>query len=221
MNPALPRHSSVIQSLMAQMDDDRAAIFRVFDDLIGPGSQVFPLDTWAIGAAKRATSSTSAFKLLIESWNMTTARTLLRTHIDTMLRFSAAWLVEDPHKFLMEVIGGKEVRKIKDRNGKLMSDAYLVDALTPRLPWLRDVYKELSGYIHFSGSHVFASISSMQGHGKVSFLISELDLDYPEESWVEVVDCFRESTAVLLDYLRGYAVAKHLTPTQLANGRKN
>jgi hypothetical protein len=35
-------------------------------------------------------SAAAAIKVLVESWNMVSARSLLRTHLDTARRFSAA-----------------------------------------------------------------------------------------------------------------------------------
>lgn len=162
------------------------------------------------GAAKRAISATSALKLLLESWNMVTARTLLRTH---------AWMVDNPHDFAKRIIAGERLDKIKDRNGNQLRDAYLVECMAPTRPWLPEVYKPLSGFSHFSGSHVFASIATLDGAGGVSFHVSESDLDYPQESWVELIDCFREATEILVNYLHGYTQTKRLSPEQLARIR--
>jgi len=181
---------------------------------------MFELDILAFGAAKRAISATSALKLLVESWNLVTARTLLRTHIDTALRFSAAWLVDNPHDFAKKIIAGERLDKIKDRKGNQMRDAYLVERMAAARPWLPEVYKQLSGFVHFSGSHVFASIASFDRKGSVSFHLSEFDLDYPEESWIELIDCFREATEILAHYLHGYAQTKKIPPEQLDKMRE-
>lgn len=53
----------------------------------------------------------------------------------------------------------------------------------------------------------------------MSLLISETDFDFPESSWLEVIDCFRESSSILVKFLDGYAITKRLTPAQLAKGR--
>jgi len=52
----------------------------------GDGAPMFPLDLLASGAVKRSVSSISAMKLLIDTWNMVSARSLLRTHIDAYSR---------------------------------------------------------------------------------------------------------------------------------------
>jgi len=221
MSVSPPSYTPLVQTSLAKLGNDRAMLLNMGKEIFSANNAtMFPLDLLAFCVLKRAVSTASAFKLLIDSWNMVTARTLLRTHIDTALRFCAAWLVSEPHQFAIQVIGGTEIRKMKDRNGQLLTDKYLYECMSTERPWLPTVYKELSGYIHFSGSHVISSISSMDGDGRVSFLASEQDLDYPEESWLEAIGCFRESTEILVNYLHGYATTKGMSPTQFAEGRE-
>lgn len=216
-----PSHSPLVQASLAKLGNDRAMLLDMGKEIFAANNAaMFPLDLLAFGVLKRAVSTISAFNLLIDSWNMVTARTLLRTHIDTALRFSATWLVSEPHQFAIQVIGGTEIRKIKDRNGQLLTDKYLYECMSVERPWLPTVYKELSGYIHFSSSHVVSAINSMDGDGRVSFLATEQDLDYPEESWLEAIGCFRESTEILVNYLQGYATTKGMPPTQFAKARE-
>jgi len=215
------RHTKNIQDRLLKLDGDHAALLDLaHKGLAHPGAPMYELDVLAFGAAKRAISATSALKLLVQSWNLVTARTLLRTHIDTALRFSAAWLVDNPHSFAKKIIAGERIDKIKDRKGNLLRDSYLVQCMSDTRPWLPEVYKQLSGFVHFSGSHVFASVASLDAEGGVSFHLSEFDLDYPEESWIELIDCFREATEILAHHLHGYAQTKKLAPEQLAKMRK-
>src|SRR5450830_701689 len=149
--PPHREHSERIKLLLTKLDADRAALLNLYHkELCYEGATIFPLDIVANGAVKRAISANSGFKMMIESRNLVVARTLLRTHIDTALRFSAAWLV---------------------------------DTQTQDHPWLPKVYSELSGYVHFSGAHVSASVSAIgKDDGLVSFKISEIDEGFPEFS---------------------------------------
>jgi len=185
--------------------------------VVGPaGSPMFEFDLLAAAAVKRNISAASAMRLMVESWNMACARSLLRTHIDTALRFSAAWLVDDPQEFAKKMIDGERLDKMKDRNGAHLRDAHLVDSRKDEHPWLPEVYKNLSGYVHFSDAHVMDSVQSVNDHGKISILVSDVDLKFPESSWLEVIDCFRSATEMLATYLNGYAATKRLSPEQLA-----
>lgn len=219
---SLPQHPKKVQALLSKLDDDRAALFQLHrEGYAKPGAPIFPLDLLAMGAAKRAVSANSAFKQMIEAWNLTSARTMLRTHIDTGLRFSAAWLVDKPHDFATAVIAGERIDKMKDRDGKRLTDAHLVETRTEEYPWLPAVYKELSGYVHFSGSHVGASVDGLEKDDNlVSFLLSETDMKFPEFSWIEAIECFREATGMLAHFLEGYALTKQLTPAELEEGRQ-
>lgn len=184
------------------------------------GSPMFPLDLMAFGSVKRSISTASAFRMMIESWNMVCARSLLRIHIDTALRFSAAWLVEKPHEFATCVLKGERIDKMKDKAGRRLSDAHLVEVHAPEYPWLPAVYKSLSGYVHFSGSHIYDSVATVadQDH-TISFEIGDADLKFPESSWIEVLDCFREATGMLAEYLHGYALTKRLSPAELEEAK--
>jgi hypothetical protein len=44
-------------------------------------------------------------------------------------------------------------------------------------------------------------------------------LNFPEASWIEVLECFRESTEILAKYLHGYRVTKSMSPEQLEAAR--
>jgi hypothetical protein len=217
MSTSFPVHTDKIKSRLALLEKDRTAMLQLWKTVVGsPGSPIFAFDLLAAAAVKRNISAASAMRLMVESWNMACARSLLRTHIDTALRFSAAWLVDEPHELAKKVIGGERLDKIKDRNGAHLWDAYLVESLKDEYPWLPDVYKNLSGYIHFSNAHVMDSMETMKDDGNLSILVSDIDLKFPESSWIEIIDCFRSATEILTTYLNGYATTKRLSPEQLA-----
>ena len=105
------------------------------------------------------------------------------------------------------------------RHGQFLRDAYLVKVRSSEYPWLPEVYKRLSGYVHFSGSHFHDAVESIS-EDSISFDIRATDYKYPESSWVEVLDCFSESSSILAWYLRGYIDTKALSPDELSMLRK-
>src|SRR5881397_2390870 len=105
----------------------------------------YPMDYLAAGVLNRSLALISGFCTLIENENFVAAAALVRLQLDTCLRFAAAWLTKDPHQFALQVLAGAEVRRIKDRDGRPMTDAYLVQKLTPEYPWVATVYKHTSG----------------------------------------------------------------------------
>ncbi|OOF32802.1 hypothetical protein [Salinivibrio costicola] len=192
-----------LRSTESQIMDLGKAVFSA------DNGNMFHVDLLAIAAMKRTSGNTEGFITLIEAKNMAAARSLLRIQIDTFLRFSATWLAEKPHDFAKDVIGGKQIRNLKDRNGKKMNDGYLVEVLSPEYPWLKDVYKNLCGYIHFSGSHLSNAVQSLNDNDRtVTFHIGKEDIQYPECSWTEAVDCFTNAINILFYYIDGWIQTK-------------
>jgi hypothetical protein len=210
-------HSEKIQKHIEVLREDERSMLHIVKQLVGTrGAPMFPLDFLAYGALKRNLSTSSAIILLVEHFNLQSARSLLRVHIDTALRFAAAWFVDEPHDFASAVQGGARIDQIKDRAGKRLSDARLVELLSPAHPWLPEVYKNLSGFVHFSGSHVFASITGLDEETRgISFHISKRDEHYPEFSWLEVLRCAHESTGIFASYLLGYVRTKAMSKEEL------
>jgi hypothetical protein len=206
----VPEHSQQVKSALAQLDVERKDVLRSGMEVIRAASgRMYQLDFLVLGAAKRYVSTGAAFQQMISGWNMICARTLLRMHIDTTLRFSAAWLVQDPHKFASEVLGGEQINRLKDTKGERLTDAYLVQVRSADMPWLPEVYKNLSGYVHFSGSHIFDSIAKLDENERTAhFQITEADTKFPERSWLELIECFLETSAAYRSYLDGYAKTK-------------
>ena len=217
MTSPLHRHTDSVSSLLTQINVERESMLKLGIGVFGnKGAPMFPLDFMAFGAIKRNISTASAFCQTVESWNMVCARSLLRIHIDTSLRFSAAWLVEKPHEFATNILKGERIDKMKDKHGKQLSDAHLVNEHSSDYPWLPTVYKNLSGYVHFSGSHIYDSVADVDdGDNTISFEISEKDLKFPESSWIEILECFREANAMLAKFLHGYIITKQLSQEEL------
>lgn len=216
-----PKQSARVLALLEQLEGDRKAMLKLGVAMTGGSNAfMFPLDLITFGAVKRNLSLTAAMRLLVESWNLVCARSILRLHIDTSLRYSAAWLVDKPHDFATKILGGERIDKLKDRDGKRLTDARIVEVRSLDYPWLPDVYANLSGYVHFSGSHVFDSIASMNSETRTfSFEITDTDMNFPEASWIEVLECFRHATEILAQYLHGYEITKSLSPEQLLAAR--
>jgi hypothetical protein len=210
-------HDAHVGAQLALLEQDIAGMLQVGKRLFGHyTSPIYPLDLLAYGALKRNLSTAKAIAMMIQAWNMLGARSLLRVHIDTAIRFSAAWLVKDPHEFAMEVMKGARIDKLVDMSGKRLTDAHLVSIHALDHPWLPKVYETLSGYVHFSGSHIYDSITAVsESDAKFTVDLSTTDYKYPVSSWVEVLEFARESSALLAKYLHGYIETKALKSAEL------
>ncbi len=122
----------------------------------------------------------------------------------------------EPHTFSSEVLRGTRIDKLKSRTGARLTDSHLVQLHKDTHPWLPAVYERLSGYVHFSGAHIADAISELGEEDRtIQFLVSDQDLKFPEFSWIEVLECFREATSILGTFLQGWGVTKKLSDAQL------
>ena len=205
----LPTHTTTIVSRLAKIREQTGYVLRAAkESLTAANSRLYPFDLLVIGAAKRHVSNAAAFCQLVEAWNLTTARALLRFQIDTTLRFSAAWLVDQPHDFASKVLGGERIDRLRDRNGKRLTDAHLVEVHSEHVAWLPEVYKNLSGYVHFSSAHIMGAIQRLGEDHTAHFAATETDEEMPESSWIEVTDCFLEITSMLIELLHDWRRVK-------------
>lgn len=174
------------------------------------GRRVFGIDLIAVGAIKRTITVAAGFRLLVRECNYLSAAALLRVQLDTLLRFVALELVDEPHAIAGLMLEGKSLRNERDRNGHRMTDSHLVDHLSPRFPWVREVYKETSGFIHFSDKHMFGPVTGVGDEaGTVEFLVSEVDAHVPLKHWLELVACFNETTSAIGGALASWTDTKH------------
>ena len=169
------------------------------------------MDMVIIGIVKRCLSTTSAIEKLVLEWNMTCARAVLRMQLDTMLRLSAFWLSSDPQKMAMDFIAGKQINRMKDKDGCKMTDSYLSRKLGKQFDWIPKVYEYTSSYIHFSERPFFDSISEINNKERMAnFVINDKDYYFPEFSWVELVDCAADCLIIIKCFLGKYRQSKDL-----------
>jgi hypothetical protein len=208
-----PTHSKPVLDKLRELEAERDQLLKLAMDVIGPaGGAMTTTDFFVFGAVKRYLSLSEAFRLMIEHWNLVCARALLRMHIDTALRFSALWLVDDPSHFASAVLGGTQINHLKSRTGEKLRDEFLVRAHTPGLPWLPKVYRSLSGYVHFSGAQIFDAAVKLNDESRtVHFQLSAVDHKFPAFSWIEVMDCFMATSTLFTARLTEYRISKHVS----------
>ena len=176
------------------------------------GGTLYPLDLMAAAGAKRALAQATGFRHMIETRNLVCAGALLRLQVDTALRFYAAFRVESPHDFAMQVFDGAEIRNLKDRHGHKMTDKYLVSCLVDESPdnaWIERVYKETSGYVHFSSKHMFSIYHPRsEEHSSVHIEIGATDVPLPDSIYAEALEAFIAATSLFMRYLHGWGTTK-------------
>jgi len=175
------------------------------------GEVIYPLDFLALAVLKRSMSLLSGFCELIKLKNFTCAAPLIRLQLDNCLRFYAAHLVDDPQEFSIAVLKGKEIRKLKDKNGQKLTDSYLVEQFSKRFPkfsWIEKVYKETSGFVHLSDKHIFSIFRNPQRNREIEILISSRDEDIPIKLYHEAIDAFIAITKIVFRLIEGWIFTK-------------
>lgn len=204
------KHGQSVLKSLEELENRRKKLIKLTKEMLSAyEGTMYSVDLFAIGAVKRAINTIAGFRLLVDSKNMICARALLRIHIDTALRFSSIFLVRKPHDFVLKVLKGQQINKLKDKDGFKMADVYLVSKLASEYSWLPVVYKNLSGYVHFSERHLFNSVENVHDESRtISWAIKEEDTKFPDFFWKELVDCFNESTDIFMKYLQGWIFTK-------------
>ncbi len=198
-----------LDEALAVLDQSRPAIdSRVNAMVEAYGGAIYPMDFLVAGALNRTRANAKAFSELIRGRNLVIAGALLRLQIDTALRVSAAFLVNDQHDFAMRILRGERVDRMTDRNGNRLTDKSLVLALNPDFPWLERVYEKTSGYIHLSRTHIHHVINNVQGDGKFQMKVSDIDRDLPDDLYIEAIEAFCESIHILFRYVDGWIHTK-------------
>lgn len=173
---------------------------------------LFQLDLVALAAAKRAVALSAGFREMISIENLACAGALLRVHLDTALRIQAFTLVEDPEEVADQFRKGAKIRDIKDREGNLMTDKYLIGQVTrdgPEFAWVKRVYEETSGYVHFSKKHLFGIFGQAdRATSSVVIDVSPRDAEFRADVYLEAIDAMLASTSLFMDYHRGWKIAR-------------
>ena len=173
---------------------------------------LYPLDLLATAVMDRGLSLIYGFTSQIRVNNFTYAAPLVRMHLDNVLRFYAAYISDDCHEFTMKVFEGSHVRNLKDKDGKKMTDKYLVEKLSKEHSWVAEVYEKTSGYVHLSNTHIYnSSILKDLKERTIAFSISKQDRWLKEEDKLEATNCILEISQILFDYLFGWNVTKRQT----------
>lgn len=173
-------------------------------------NNMYAMDQYISGIITRSLSLIYGTVTLLDSKNFMAAAHLTRLHLDNYLRLFAAYISPNPNDFAMQVMDGVQVDKLLDRDKKPMKDWYLREKASKINPWVNDVYKETSGYIHFSRKHIF---SATQVSKTESMVIQTYLSKYDHENVtmsnrIEAVFGMVEISNCILQYIEGWIMWK-------------
>ena len=173
--------------------------------------RIFGVDQIVTGVINRSLSLIDGFTTMVEKQNVLCANALLRLQVDSIIRFYACWLVDDPHSLLLPLLEDKPLAKIKSKDGKSLSDKYLRTEASKLYPWIDSVYKKTSGFIHLSMPHMLAPFAESD-YSSQSFVVSVgkpgLGRPWREKEMIESVEAFIEATNCILHLATSWLVTK-------------
>lgn len=169
---------------------------------------IYHMDLLAAAVLNRSLYLIEGFSMLVLDRNYISAAPLLRLQLDNALRFHAAWLVDEPYQFVIDVMAGKEIRNIKDSHGKKMTDAYLVSKLSEEYDWIDKVYKKMSGYVHLSELHISNAVRHADNNRTIIVGIGRGRIPFPDDKFLDLIGAFMETTKVVLKYVNSWVYTK-------------
>ncbi len=169
---------------------------------------LYSMDYYASAIVNRSISLMRGFLTLSKDNNYISSVPLIRVQLDNCLRFYAINLVEDVNVYFIQYLKGKHIRNLKDRDGKKMTDAYLSEKLDKLVPGIRDLYKNSSGYIHFSNEHSFLQTNIVKNKERtVATKIGFYDFFTIDKKVDFSYNMFKASETLLM-MVKGWAIQK-------------
>jgi hypothetical protein len=185
--------------------------------IIKPGTGMFFVDWYVMGATQRTMAQSRAFRTMIETRNFPAAAILLRTQIDTAMRINGLRYSDRPEDQLREVFqGAKNFRQLdswetteKDRAQK-MHDSFLREKLVKEAPWIDRVYKKTSDFVHLSFQPLFSSVDHLDDDsGMISFATTGEDQTTDESDYFEICDAFFDVTKLAGTFILAILMGRH------------
>jgi hypothetical protein len=125
--------------------------------LAAADGMLYEIDVVIAAAMARSYGLVDGFIAAFDSWNPVVAAPLLRMEIDSLMRLD--YIARAPHadSVAHHIFAGGEFRTLKDVEGRVLTDSRLSEHAQDVHPWIRSVYQETSGWVHFSPAHLRAA----------------------------------------------------------------
>ncbi len=174
--------------------------------------KIYLPDLLVISMMQRSYGLVEAVIDCVDGYNLAAAAPLLRMQLDTLVRACYVARVALADDVVTAMLEGTEFRRMKDSDGKPLTDARLVELATPHHPWLPPVYKETSGWVHLSVNHLHAAwqITGSQVSAGVPLRPDVI----PGRLWLELLAAMTKATEQLFGYVEMWESRKGLPPGQ-------
>ncbi len=196
--PPLPKLSQLISAL-ASMEEEH---MHFFEAAMPPGG--VPVDAeshMVIAALRRSLDNIKGFLAMADQRNVFCGMPILRFQIDTAMFLFARTSVRDVEDLMLHVAAGKRLSDYAYQPKKFLSDSFLHQALTKKHPLTTDLYKEASGFVHFSKQHIHRvlDLARFKKTEKAVFKdMDELTAGWHDEELRGAFVCFLWATEAIL-----------------------
>lgn len=158
------------------------------------GETLFKIDLYFCAILNKSLQLTDGFISLIQVRNLASAGILLRANMDNCLRLYAMFIASDPDEVVDYLMQGKRIDNLQDKNGKQLKDWYLREQLEKYDAKFSAVYKNASGYVHFSEKGLYQSVSALDGDYHIGIQVSH---EIPEKANEYIMECVQAYTHFL------------------------
>ena len=200
-----------LQARYEVLEQQRQAHLNLGQQMLTTGDgKLYVTDFVMVAVLKRSLDLLDGISCLTDRWNLAAAAPLLRLQIDSLLKLVYLAHVEFADAVSKAILDEeKPFRKIKDSDGKFLTDARLRDHATRFYPWLDRVYDETSKLIHLSDRHLLFIIESFDDKtGTLGFFIGTGNQNRPESEIDNFLDVFSCTTDALLKVVLGWVISK-------------
>jgi hypothetical protein len=163
---------------------------------------IYASDLVVFGVLDRQIGLLEAMPNLFQEKNIHSLAPLLRVQLDGLLRLHAFRIVEYMHDLTSHILKGNHLDKFKDRDGTQLRDSHLVKTLSKELPWIKEMYSTLSGWIHLSSTHIFTVVSEGQEDRTIEIGVGSFRQNVPDSLWEEArsaVQAVHEATITMVE----------------------
>jgi hypothetical protein len=184
--------------------------------------ELYETDLFFIAVMARSYSLVDGFISAFDSWNPVVMAPLLRLQIDSLVR--VAYLAKAPkvEEIALYLIKGGEFRTLKDSDWKGLLDKRLLEHAQETHPWIADVYKATSGWVHFSPAHISAAVQltpDESGEEPILKLFGGIPIrpeQIPLSALEELLGAITQATEELFGYVESWEATKNAKMTAAA-----
>ncbi len=90
-----------------------------------------------------------------------------------------------------------------------MTDRYLCNRFSSYEPWISELYKETSAFIHLSDKHMLAALAPGMKYEDFKCVLEDEEAGVPETAYQDAVISFVRITTIFLDLVDLYIEQKY------------